>query len=74
MPPALSIIDNNLPPNNVSWSLVSPGKMCSIRVTGSLEYGSMVTGGVSSSRTHAVNRLTMEQLPRLFLESLLCVK
>ena len=37
IPPALSIIDRSLPPNSVSWSLVSPGKMCSIKVTGSLE-------------------------------------
>ena len=37
IPPALSIIDNSLPPNNVSWSLVSPGNTCSISVTGSLE-------------------------------------
>ena len=68
MLPALSIIDNSFP-QIMSWSLVSPGKYAN-QVTGSLEYGSMVTGGVSSSRTHAVNRLTMEQLPRLFLESL----
>ena len=37
IPPALSIMERSLPPNKVSWSLVSPGNMCSMSVTGSFE-------------------------------------
>ena len=42
IPAALSIKDNNLPPNNVLYELVSCGNTSSIKVTGSVLYGSIV--------------------------------